>query len=125
MPVRRDAAAATASLRKQVFRQDGCGDGGDSIAVLREDGRGSLEPGVASGEEFIMAYPLPFLEHYYFENRSELPDALRAQIFPVETVESDHEKCVRLKCCPSLRAPTDARETPVFVNSSSNSPPEP
>ena len=38
---------------------------------MGEDGRGSLEPGVASGDEFIMAYPLPFLEYYYFANRAE------------------------------------------------------
>eukprot|EP00966_Prymnesium_polylepis_P175007 4049634-Prymnesium_polylepis.1 len=53
---------------------------------MGEDGRGSLEPGIASGSEFIMAYPLPFLEYYYFTNRSELPDVVRVKAFPAGAV---------------------------------------
>ena len=51
------------------------------LKEMGEDGRGSLEPGVASGEEFVLAYPLPFLEYYYYANRAELPDAVRMKIF--------------------------------------------
>jgi hypothetical protein len=54
------------------------------VKEMGEDGRGSLEPGVASGEEFVIAYPQPFLEYYYFENRSELPPDVRTKIFPDE-----------------------------------------
>ena len=56
---------------------DGVKGAGFKLKEMGEDGRGSLEPGVASGSEFIMAYPLPFLEHYFFPNRSELPDAVQ------------------------------------------------
>ena len=42
---------------------------------MGEDGRGSLDPGVASGLEFVVCYPNKFLEFYYAENRSELPGA--------------------------------------------------
>ena len=52
------------------------------LKEMGEDGRGSLEPGVASGEEFVLAYPLPFLEYYYYANRAELPDAMRSKVFP-------------------------------------------
>ena len=38
-----------------------------------EDGEGSLEPGVASGEEFVLRYPYRFLEFYYAANPGELP----------------------------------------------------
>ena len=48
---------------------------GFSLKEMGEDGRGSLEPGVASGAEFVMAYPVPFVEYYWFANRAELkPD---------------------------------------------------
>ena len=33
-----------------------------------------------------MAYPLPFLEHYFFQNRLELPDAVRVKAFPADAV---------------------------------------
>jgi hypothetical protein len=62
------------------------GDGVKSAAFLLKemgvDGAGSLELGVASGDEFHMAYPLPFLEYYYFHNRLELPANVRDQLFP-------------------------------------------
>ena len=59
------------------------------LKEMGEDGRGSLEPGIASGEEFVLAYPLPFLEHYYFENRAELPDAVRSKVFPRDEAVHD------------------------------------
>jgi hypothetical protein len=65
---------------------DGVKGAGFKLKEMGEDGRGSLEPGVASGSEFIMAYPLPFLEHYYFQNRSELPEAVRVKAFPAGAV---------------------------------------
>ena len=54
------------------------------VKEMGEDGRGSLEPGVASGEEFVISYPQPFLKYYYFENREELPADVRTKIFPDE-----------------------------------------
>ena len=65
---------------------DGVKGAGFKLKEMGEDGRGSLEPGVASGSEFIMAYPLPFLEHYFFQNRSELPGAVREKAFPADAV---------------------------------------
>ena len=65
---------------------DGVKGAGFKLKEMGEDGRGSLEPGVASGSEFIMAYPLPFLEHYFFQNRLELPDAVRVKAFPADAV---------------------------------------
>eukprot|EP00966_Prymnesium_polylepis_P276820 6395712-Prymnesium_polylepis.1 len=38
------------------------------VKEMGEDGNGSLEPGVASGEVFTLAYPHPFLEYYYYVN---------------------------------------------------------
>ena len=37
---------------------------------MGEDGRGSLDPGIASGLEFVVCYPNKFLEFYYAENPS-------------------------------------------------------
>jgi hypothetical protein len=65
---------------------DGVKGCGFKLKEMGEDGRGSLEPGIASGSEFIMAYPQPFLEHYYFKNRLELPDAVRVKAFPADAV---------------------------------------
>ena len=61
---------------------DGVKGPGFFLKEMGEDGCGSLEPGVASGAEFVMSYPQPFLEHYYYENRAELPDAMREKLFP-------------------------------------------
>ena len=65
---------------------DGVKGAGFKLKEMGEDGSCSLEPGVASGSEFIMAYPLPFLEHYFFQNRLELPDAVRVKAFPADAV---------------------------------------
>ena len=35
---------------------------GFSLKEMGEDGKGNLELGVASGAEFVMAYPIPFVE---------------------------------------------------------------
>lgn len=43
------------------------------VKEMGEDGRGSLDPGIASGLEFVVCYPNKFLEFYYAENPSELP----------------------------------------------------
>ena len=43
---------------------DGVKGAGFSCKEMGEDGRGSLEPGVASGSEFMIGYPNPFLEYY-------------------------------------------------------------
>ena len=65
---------------------DGVKGAGFLLKEMGEDGRGSLEPGVASGEEFVMAYPQPFLEYYYYENRGELDPAVCAKLFPGDAV---------------------------------------
>ena len=54
---------------------------GFKLKEMGEDGRGSLEPGIASGDEFMLAYPLPFLDYYYYANQSELSADVRANIF--------------------------------------------
>ncbi|KAL1525346.1 hypothetical protein AB1Y20_020206 [Prymnesium parvum] len=43
------------------------------LKEMGETGEGSLEPGVASGEDFSMRYPTPFLEYFYQANPQELP----------------------------------------------------
>ena len=43
------------------------------------DGEGSLEQGVASGEEFVVVYPNRFLEFYYAANPEELGDEAGSQ----------------------------------------------
>ncbi|KAL1499114.1 hypothetical protein AB1Y20_013626 [Prymnesium parvum] len=41
------------------------------VKEMGESGTGSLEPGVASGTEFYMTYPSPFLQYYYEANPIE------------------------------------------------------
>ena len=52
---------------------DGVKGAGFKLKEMGEDGRGSLEPGVASGSEFIMAYPLPFLPTVSSSSRAPAP----------------------------------------------------
>ena len=44
---------------------------------MGESGEGSLEPGIASGEDFVLAYPSPFLRYYYDANPDHLPDTMQ------------------------------------------------
>ena len=67
---------------------------GFKLKEMGVDGQGSLEPGVASGDEFVHGYPSPFLEYYYYANRGELSADLRKQLYPGEQAAS---------------SPTDAR----------------
>ena len=46
---------------------------------MGERGTGSLEPGVASGDVFVIAYPSPFLDYYYVANPTELPIHMQVQ----------------------------------------------
>ena len=46
---------------------------GFEVQEMGEGGTGSLEPGVASGEVFVIPYPSPFLEFFYAANPEELP----------------------------------------------------
>ena len=39
---------------------------------MGESGEGSLEPGVASGDEFVVRYPNQFLNYFYAANPLEL-----------------------------------------------------
>ena len=55
---------------------------GFKLKEMGVDGQGSLEPGVASGDEFVHGYPSPFLEYYYYANRGELSADLRKQLYP-------------------------------------------
>jgi hypothetical protein len=55
---------------------------GFQLKEMGEDGKGSLEPGVASGAVFVMAYPTPFCEYYWFANRTELDADRRIKLFP-------------------------------------------
>ena len=54
---------------------------------MGESGEGSLEPGAASGDDFIVGYPTPFLEYFYAANANLLPEAMR----PRGTSESPSE----------------------------------
>jgi hypothetical protein len=47
---------------------------GFEVQEMGESGEGSLEPGVASGDVFWVAYQQPFLKHYYKANPEKLPD---------------------------------------------------
>ena len=42
---------------------------------MGESGEGSLEPGVASGDEFVVRYPNKFLDYFYDANPLELSNA--------------------------------------------------
>ena len=66
---------------------------GFQVKEMGEDGKGSLERGVASGEVFILAYPTPFLEYFWYANVSELDAPVRLRLFPTlnVAVESDAE----------------------------------
>mgnify|MGYP007078090933 CR=1 FL=1 len=44
------------------------------VQEMGESGEGSLEPGVASGEKFFVAYQQPFLKYYYAAHPDRLPD---------------------------------------------------
>ena len=44
---------------------------------MGESGEGSLEEGGASGDEFMVTYPAPFLEYYYDANPDQLPSTMR------------------------------------------------
>ena len=52
------------------------------VKEMDESGEGSLEPGVASGEEFVMPCPTPFLQYYYTANKNELEPTVRGRLFP-------------------------------------------
>ena len=47
---------------------------GFEVQEMGASGEGSLEPGVASGEKFWVAYQQPFLKHYYAAHPDRLPD---------------------------------------------------
>ena len=72
---------------------------------MGESGEGSLEPGIASGEEFIMPYPNPFLQYYWAANKDELSPDVRRKLYPSEetTIEADEEEV------PATEASTQAR----------------
>ena len=71
--------------------------GGKSAAFqlkeMGESGTGSLEPGIASGDSFFLAYPAPFLQYYYDANPGELPEhmhpATEIEISGSETPAAD------------------------------------
>ena len=44
---------------------------------MGENGEGSLEAGATSGEDFVIRYPMPFLEYFYAGNPDKLPAAMR------------------------------------------------
>ena len=56
---------------------------------MGESGEGSLEPGVASGDEFVIGYPMPFLEYFYAANPDKLPVAIRPKEIMAEADETD------------------------------------
>ena len=56
---------------------------------MGESGEGSLEPGIASGEEFIMPYPNPFLQYYWAANKDELSPDVRSKVFSSEETSAE------------------------------------
>ena len=67
-------------------------DGGRKGAAMKakemgESGEGSLEPGIASGDEILIGYPTPFLQYFYAANPGMLPDANRSK--PPAALEAD------------------------------------
>ena len=58
---------------------------------MGEDGQGSLEPGIASGSEFVMSYPNKFLQYYYAANPNELPSGSAQQPVQVADVGAEAE----------------------------------
>ena len=68
-PTRRSGSSVCAVVEFSALHDygDGVKGAGFSCKEMGEDGRGSLEPGVASGSEFMIGYPNPFLEYYYYQ----------------------------------------------------------
>lgn len=63
---------------------------------------------VASGEEFVVCYPLPFLEYYWHANRGELSADARSKLFPSEVAEVSEDAVAdkesgAVRLCPRRR----------------------
>jgi hypothetical protein len=58
---------------------------------MGESGEGSLEHGVASGAEFVVSYPNPFLEHYWAANKDELDPTVRSKLYPTDVTEQEED----------------------------------
>ena len=59
------------------------------VKEMGESGEGSLEMGVASGDVFYIAYPMPFLKYFYAANPADLPEHMQSSHTP--PVESGGE----------------------------------
>ena len=79
-----------------------------SVKEMGETGVGSLEPGIASGDEFLVGYPTPFLEYFYEENADMLPAHMRPAV-------SVLEGCVVKGCVNSPAAEGSADSPPVVM----------
>ena len=77
---------------------------------MGESGEGSLEPGVASGDDIVVGYPTPFLEYFYAANPDMLPAANRPKP-PVAEVEG------------ATQSPTPAHDPPVKDEKETDRPP--
>ena len=74
---------------------------------MGESGEGSLEPGIASGDDFVLSYPTPFLEYYYAANCDDLPVALRPQgAEPVTPAGCDDSRSTASRTSAAGAAPT-------------------
>lgn len=74
---------------------------------MGESGEGSLEPGIASGDDFVLSYPTPFLEYYYAANCDDLPVALRPQgAEPVTPAGCDDSRSTASRTSTANAAPT-------------------
>jgi hypothetical protein len=90
------------------------------LKEMGEGGEGSLEPGVASGAEFVMSYPTPFLQYFWSANRDELEPAVRSQLFPDETTtttanaeEGDAADAIATETASTATVKTEAVKLPL------------
>ena len=83
---------------------------------MGESGADSLEPGVASGAEFVMGYPTPFLEYYWSANRGELEPDVRARLFPTElaTIDEEGKDEAVGAAAPAVAVKAEKEKVPIF-----------
>ena len=71
------------------------------VQEMGQSGEGSLEPGVASGGQFWIAYVNPFLKYYYAAHPDRLPDGHPDKPAQVETVAQPTQESAVTKPTPS------------------------
>ena len=80
---------------------------------MGEDGAGSLEPGIASGTEFVMSYPNKFLEYYYAANPDELTPG-SAPVSAPEPLDAEDDVEEVMEQPPAKKQKKFVEKAPIF-----------